>query len=43
MLTTLTIKNGVHRAYYADGVSLIISRRDAEGLSRTYNIRIESE
>ncbi len=41
-LTTLTIRNGVHRAFYSDETSLIISKADAEGLSKAYNIRIET-
>lgn len=50
-LTALTIKNCSHeghkynvcRAYYSDETSLIISKSNADDLSRTYNIRIETE
>ncbi len=42
-LTTLTVKHGVYRAYYSDDTSLIISQSDAVGLSKAYNIKIESE
>lgn len=42
-LTTLTIRNNIHRAYYSDDTSLIISKGDAEGLAKTYNIKIENE
>ena len=51
-LTTLTVKQcqsqyradfQVYRAYYSDGDSLLISKNDAEGLSKTYNVRIENE
>lgn len=40
-LTSLEQCNGFCRAYYSDETSLIISRHNAEQLSRTYNIRIE--
>lgn len=42
-LTTLTICNGIHRAYYSDETSLIISENDARNLSKTYNVRIEND
>ncbi len=42
-LTTLTVKNGIHRAFYSDDTSLIISRNDANSLSKAYNIRIEND
>ena len=43
VLTTLTISNGVYRAYYSDDTSLIIGHSDAVGLSKAYNIRIEND
>ena len=42
-LTTLTINNNIYRAYYSDDSALIISKNDAEGLSKAYNIRIEND
>ena len=42
-LTTLTINNNIYRAYYSDDTSLIISKNDAEELSKAYNIRIEND
>lgn len=40
-LTALEQFNGFCRAYYSDETSLIISRHNAEQLSKAYNIRIE--
>lgn len=42
-LTSLTIRNNIYRAYYSDGTSLIISKSDAEGLAKAYNIRVEND
>jgi len=41
-LTALEQFNGFCRAYYSDETSLIISRHNAEQLSKAYNIRIET-
>jgi len=40
-LTALEQSNGFCRAYYSDESSRIISRHNAEQLSKAYNIRIE--
>ena len=40
-LTALEQFNGFCRAYYSDETSLIISRHNAEQLSKAYNLRIE--
>lgn len=42
-LTTLTVRNGIFRAFYSDNTSLIISWNDATGLAKAHNIRIETE
>ena len=42
-LTALEQFNGFCRAYYSDETSLIISRHNAEQLSKAYNIRIETD
>ena len=42
-LTTLTVRNGIFRAFYSDDTSLIISWNDATGLAKAHNIRIETE
>lgn len=42
-IKSLTVRNGIYRAYYSDDTSPTISQAEATELSATYNIEIESE